>query len=77
MKPYGIPRNLNIQYPDVVDIRVYGLKSWYQLGDLMNSQRRGKKQRARRIWKSITRHYHKELCRSELNEYDRYTGEGD
>ena len=47
MRPYGIPRNLNTDYPDVADGKFYGFNGigWS----------RGAKRRARRPWKKLAR----------------------
>lgn len=53
MKGYGLPRNDDVQYPDLYAIRLYGLKA----GRLHPkwTAKRDNKRRARRIWKKIER----------------------
>ena len=60
MKPYGLPRILDLECPDLYDIRLYGLKSsksrTKKHGVIKNSFRRVKvKATARRIWKKRER----------------------
>lgn len=55
MKAYGLPRNDDVEYPDVADIRYYGLKtsaSGRKRGIFKN---KGSKARIRRIWKKKAR----------------------
>lgn len=53
MRGYGLPRNDDIQHPDLYDLKVYGLKAgkahpkWTANGD--------NKRRARRVWKKKER----------------------
>ena len=61
MKAYGVPRNPDVESPDLVDIQTYGLKSSDsrvkgKCGDIKNSFRNTKnKAKARRIWKKRER----------------------
>ena len=61
MKAYGLPRDLDIEFPDLADIHSYGLKSSRgrlpgKGGDIKNSFRRPATKRAtRRIWKKKAR----------------------
>jgi len=74
MKPYGIPRYINIECPDLEDIRYYGLKSFHsrdetKSGDRKNSFRRPSvKAAARRKWKKKERRAAKLCCLE--SEYD-------
>lgn len=61
MKPYGLPRRLELESPDCVDIRKYALKSskcraFSGSGDIKNSFRSSINKRiARRVWKKLER----------------------
>jgi hypothetical protein len=61
MKAYGLPRDLDVEFPDLADIRYYGLKSSRSRlpgkgGDIKNSFHRSAAKRAtRRIWKKRAR----------------------
>jgi hypothetical protein len=61
MKAYGLPRNKDLESPDLVDIQNYGLKSSRSRptgvgGDRKNSFRSSKRKRAvRRGWKKAYR----------------------
>lgn len=63
MRGYGLPRNNDVQNPDLFDIKLYGLKTgrlhpkWTANGD--------NKRRARRVWKRIER----QKVKRELEEY--------
>jgi hypothetical protein len=48
MKAYGVPRNDDIETPDIGDIRLYGFSSKYGV-------RVYEKSRARRVWKRRAR----------------------
>jgi hypothetical protein len=64
---YGLPRNNDVEYPDVADIQYYGLNT--SSGGKCY-QKSKKKRRARRMWKKITRRKAKELILSEIKEED-------
>lgn len=72
MKPYGIPRNLNVENPDLVDIRLYAFKSSRSRleskgGDVKNSfHNSSAKRNTRRIWKKKERKSAKVGVRSTL-----------
>jgi len=60
MKGYGLPRNLDIEFPDLADIRNFGLKtSTGQLeskgGDYRGSSKKNVRNRNRRFWKKQAR----------------------
>lgn len=61
MKAYGIPRNKDVEYPDLGDIAYYGLKAgqlhpkWTANGD--------SKKRVRRYWKKRKRRHDKNIIR--------------
>lgn len=63
MRGYGLPRMKDIEYPDLGDMALYGLKAnrlhpkWTANGD--------NKKRTRRIWKKAER----SRVRKELDEY--------
>lgn len=71
MKAYGLPRILDLQYPDAADLALYGLKS--SAGSLPGKGGefhgpRGKgRQAARRIWKKKERAKAKAALRNEIN----------
>jgi hypothetical protein len=52
MKPYGIPRTKDVEYPDVSDIQKYGLKT--SVGGKC-CQRSKNKAISRRYWKKVER----------------------
>jgi hypothetical protein len=47
MKPYGVPRNKDVECPDKADIALYGLNE--------ERLRPKPKRRTRRIWKKLAR----------------------
>jgi len=60
MKAYGLPRNLDIEFPDLVDIHHYALKtSTGQIkskgGDFRGSVKTKNRNKLRRIWKKSAR----------------------
>jgi len=57
MKPYGVPRDLNLEAPpDCADIKKYGLKSSIgRLDSHSTFHSSSSKRRARRIWKKRAR----------------------
>ncbi|MDF1690718.1 MAG: hypothetical protein P1U35_14075 [Cycloclasticus sp.] len=71
MKSYGIPRNMDVERPDLADIRTYGFKSSIsrvqsKSGDRKNSFRKSAAKRAtRRIWKKKARIAGKQQARTE------------
>lgn len=75
MKPYGIPRNLDLEGPDLHDISKYGLKSSKsrvksKSGDIKNSFRSSASKRStRRTWKSVARQGAKRGARQEAETY--------
>ena len=50
MKPYGVPRILDAEFPDVADIQLFGFSSKHGV-----RQRPDNKARSRRIWKKKAR----------------------
>jgi hypothetical protein len=60
MLGYGLPRNKNVEYPDIADIQHYGLNT--SAGGKRH-QKSNKKRRARRLWKKIARRIAKKYCR--------------
>ena len=68
MKPYGVKRILDVQWPDVYDILHYGLKSC--IGSLKGKggewrgihKRKSRKRAARRYWKRKARLEGKKAC---------------
>jgi len=72
MKGYGLPRNLNIEFPDLLDIQEYALKtSTGQIkslgGDYRGSVRTKNRVRNRRYWKKNARNHAKRDLYNELN----------
>lgn len=70
MKAYGLPRNLDVQYPDKLDIWSYGRKS--SIGKIKNKavyrsnhKNSAKKRRIRRYYKRKARYNGKELINNE------------
>lgn len=61
MKPYGIPRNFDTEYPDLADMQHYGLKASKgnlqgKGGDIRRTQKSAKaKAASRRIYKRKAR----------------------
>lgn len=72
MKPYGIPRHPDVENPDLVDLRVYALKSSRGRlpslgGDRKNSIRKSSIKRNTRVrWKRKARKAAKDIVLSEL-----------
>ena len=63
MKGYGLPRNKDVEYPDVGDIRYYGLKTCVSgnRGGIFKNKR--SKAATRRRWKKKARRQGKNDCR--------------
>jgi hypothetical protein len=53
MKGYGLPRNHDVQYPDVLDIRTYGLNT--SAGGKDYFPNKASKKASRRYWKRVER----------------------
>lgn len=76
MKGYGLPRDKNLESPDLVDIRKFALKSSLsrvasKSGDIKNSLRSPSlKRRARRVWKGKERACTKETLYKLIQEID-------
>ena len=71
MKAYGVPRTLDVEYPDLLDISNYGLKtSTGQLkskgGDYRGSTKTKKRNTNRRLWKKIERQKSKRELQGEF-----------
>lgn len=64
MKPYGVPRNKDVESPDVGDIKLYGLKTSAGGKDYFRNKRN--KASSRRIWKKLARKLNKLLAREEI-----------
>lgn len=68
MKAYGIPRNPELEHPDVSDIQKYGMKSCAgrfkeKGGDFKSYTRKSSSKRAvRRHWKKQARKQGREEC---------------
>ena len=72
MKGYGLPRTKDIEYPDLLDIQIYGLKtSTGQLeslgGDYRGSTKTKNRNKNRRTWKKIARSLAKRAIYNELH----------
>ena len=72
MKGYGLPRNLDIEFPDLLDIQVYALKtSTGQIkskgGDYRGSVKTKNRIRNRRYWKKLARTHAKRDLYNELH----------
>lgn len=70
MKAYGLPRDDDIQHPDLADIRYYGLKSCVgrilRYGEYRSYFKKSKIKRAiRRFWKRKERKIGKDLCKGD------------
>ena len=61
MKAYGIPRNLDAEFPDKGDIKLYG----FATTDRCSKADRGKN-KARRMWKKMERTNAKAMIRKDL-----------
>lgn len=59
MKPYGVPRVPEVEFPDKADIKRFGLST----SDRCSRVDRGKK-KARRIWKKAARRLLKKEMKS-------------
>jgi len=71
MKGYGLPRDKDIEFPDLLDIQIFGLKtSTGQLkgkgGDYRGSVKTKNRNRNRRIWKKQLRAKDKIVVRNML-----------
>jgi len=64
MKPYGLPRCLDIEYPDKLDITVYGLAP-SRHGEKRKSKAKNK---TRRYWKRTARALNKQIIQDELKD---------
>jgi len=72
MKAYGLPRALDIEHPDLMDIRVYGLKSSTgqirsKGGDYRGHNKSKTRNAARAVWKGKARAAAKQNIRKELD----------
>lgn len=65
MKAYGLPRDNDIEFPDLGDCRTYALKTSAG-GDRFKNK--SEKRRVRRIFKKAERHYAKDAIRKENND---------
>lgn len=61
MKGYGLPRNDDVESPDIGDIKVYGLKTSAGGRDYFRG-RKSQKAATRRRWKKRARAANKKLC---------------
>lgn len=61
MRGYGLPRNDDVQNPDVSDIQLYGLK-----GHGYRFHKAQTKATARRLWKKIERNNAKREIKNEV-----------
>lgn len=79
MRPYGLPRFDNVEWPDAADICFYALKSSVgrfrkKGGDFANAHRTSStKRRTRRIWKKKERAFQRAFVRFE---FKRFVDEG-
>lgn len=64
MKPYGVPRNDDVEHPDVADIKLYGLKT--AIGGRDYFKNKAAKKQTRRIWKRKARTESKEIIKEGL-----------
>ena len=53
MKPYGVPRIKDVEYPDVADIKRFGFKT--SVGGKDYFKNKSSKKSSRRIWKKKAR----------------------
>ena len=53
MKPYGVPRIKDTEYPDIADIKLFGFKTSIGGKDYFKSK--SSKRASRRIWKKKAR----------------------
>jgi len=76
MKPYGLPRVLDLIYPDLADIARFGLKSSKsrmakKSGDIPNSFRSPTaKSAVRRYWKRAERNLARKNIRERVYDYE-------
>jgi hypothetical protein len=69
MRPYGIPRHLEVEFPDVADIQRYGMKSCVGKlkGDQHSYTRSAESRRqTRRFFKKSERMSSKQFIRTEI-----------
>lgn len=74
MKAYGLPRNLDIEFPDLLDIQNYALKTSTgqnrsKGGDFRGSVKTKNRNSTRRIWKKADRANVKKDIRDEIAGY--------
>lgn len=74
MKAYGLPRDLDIEFPDLLDIQIYGLKSSTGQnkslgGDYRGSAKSKSRNSARRTYKKLARNSAKRDIFNEINGY--------
>lgn len=73
MKPYGVPRDLNLECPDKIDITYFGLKT--SIGQLKKkggdypSKDTKSRNFFRRVWAKRARGYSKKFVRKELEDF--------
>jgi hypothetical protein len=72
MRGYGLPRTLDLEFPDVADIQTYGLKSCVgsirgKGGDHRGIQKSKRKKASRRIFKKSARTQMKRNIRNEIS----------
>jgi hypothetical protein len=75
MHAYGVPRNLDLIHPDIVDIHEYGLKSSIGRNQKKSGDYKGycdshEKQVTRRRWKRMARHQAKVDIQKALMDMD-------
>ena len=73
MKPYGLPRIKDVEFPDVADIQRFGLSS--HVGQLANKSgtfrsytKTKRKNQIRRYWKKKIRNLQKNMTKEKVNE---------
>ena len=62
MKPYGLPRVIETEYPDKLDITLYGLAP----GKYEEKRKSKSKRRIRRFWKKRHRSKEKQQMKKDL-----------
>lgn len=67
MKPYGVPRDPCIEYPDIGDVQRFGLNTSAGGKDYFKNKK--KKRATRRIYKKLARNQAKKECQAQSSSF--------
>ena len=68
MKGYGLPRDNDVEFPDIVDVHYFGLNT--SSGGKDYFKNKSSKRSIRRYWKRKARKENEIIIKEELNELD-------